>query len=520
MNLRLRSFFSRALKDERGQTLPFMFFLIALLMGAAGLSVDLGHAYVCYRELQSSTDAAALAGAGVMAASTATQSSVKAVVSEFSSAPGGYNTNSNLTETSSSISTSFKCLTTVTNDGIPCTASPLDANTIQVQQTATVPTFFIRVLSLFGVKAAQSLSLGAVSTAAMRGSAAQYNVAIVLDATESMNNSDSDANCGSTRIKCALEGVQTLMNELTPCTASSTSTNCTPYDQVSLFVFPNVVADTAKYDTTCPSGGGSSGGGGGGRHGGGGGGGGSTTSPTNTTYSTPGGAQSSGLPAAWTATDFTSTNPSYQITDYLSDYSSTNKEGGSFNTSSGLVVAAGGGGCQGIQAIGGDGTYYAAAVYAALSSLAAAQTANPGSSNALIVLSDGDASSTKISATSPYTKLTTNGTYPSAIDQCHQAITAAQTANSMTDTTVYTVAYGASNSSTGSCSTDSPHISACSALQQMATSSADFYSDATAAQNAGQCVSSANGSLSGLNSIFQSIGDQLSVARLIPNGTT
>jgi hypothetical protein len=60
-----------------------------------------------------------------------------------------------------------------------------------------------------------------------------------------------------------------------------------------------------------------------------------------------------------------------------------------------------------------------------------------------------------MSATNGQT-LTTTGTYPSLLDQCHQAITAAQTARTMTDangnldTTVYTIAYGASNSASSS----------------------------------------------------------------------
>ncbi len=505
MMRRICKFYVPLIRDERGQMLPWMVFLIALFIGAAGLSIDLGHAYVCYRELQASTDAAALAGAAELSSPTATTALVDSAVSTYSSVPGGLNVNPNLQETSSSVSTTLACVTSI---GISCTGSPTGDNALQVVQTATIPTFFIRMLSVFGVNAAQSLSISATSTAAMKGTYSQYNVAIVIDATESMTNQDTDANCGNTRIYCALQGVQTLLDELSPCTMSSTSTSCTPFDQVSLFAFPNVVADTAKYDTTCPSGSGS----GSGR---GGGGGGSSTSPTNTYYSTP-------VPGAtWTATNFSSTNPSYQISDYLSNYSSTNKPDGAFNTSSGLVVAAGAGGCNGIQAVGGYNTYYAGAIYAALSSLAAEQAASPGSKNALIILSDGDANaaSSKFQATNGE-RMTTTGVYPSATDECHQAITAAQTASSMTQTTVYTVAYGSSNSSSGSCSTDASGgeaISACTALQDMATSSSDFYSDATASQNAGQCVSSANSNLNGLKSIFQSIGENLSESRLISN---
>jgi hypothetical protein len=39
-----------------------------------------------------------------------------------------------------------------------------------------------------------------------------------------MASTDTDAACGTTRIKCALQGVQVLLQSLSPCTPSSTST--------------------------------------------------------------------------------------------------------------------------------------------------------------------------------------------------------------------------------------------------------------------------------------------------------
>jgi hypothetical protein len=141
----------------------------------------------------------------------------------------------------------------------------------------------------------------------------------------------------------------------------------------------------------------------------------------------------------------------------------------------------------------------------------------------MIILSDGDASNGSIAANNGL-KLTTTGTYPSSKDQCQQGITAAKYASS-NGTTVYTIAYGASSSSSSSCTTDSPAVSACSALQQMSTGYAsakdapDFYSDATASQNKGQCTSSSNPNLS-LKGIFGNISAQLTKARLIPNSVT
>ncbi|MGB7547428.1 MAG: pilus assembly protein TadG-related protein [Terracidiphilus sp.] len=486
-----KSFLLRVFKEQSGQLLPMFAIMTVVFFGLAGITLDLGKAYVCYRELQSSTDAAALAGAQALSVTNSTQATVSTAVTNFSSVSPGVNVNANLPNTT--ITTTFKCLTTLANAGVLCASSNTGFNAIQVTQTASVPTLFIRVLGAIGINSAKFINLSSTATAAMRGSGAQYNVAIVADTTASMNNQDSDANCGSTRISCALQGIQTLLKGLTPC-AGITTTTCVAFDQVSLFTFPNIRANTAVDDTACNS-----------------------ANPTVLPYSTP------APGATWVATNFSSTAPTYQVTSYLSNYSSNNLVNGSPNTSSPLVIAAGNGGssCPGLAAVGGEGTFYAGAIYAAISSLVYAQINNPGSENALIILSDGDANATSghMTASNGLT-LTATGVYPSLKDQCQQAITAANAAKQIPNTTVFTIAYGASNSSSGSCSTDSPSISACSALQQMATSSTYFYSDATAAQNKGQCVSSVNSNFNSLTSIFQNVAGHLQNARLIPNGTT
>ncbi len=62
------------------------------------------------------------------------------------------------------------------------------------------------------------------------------------------------------------------------------------------------------------------------------------------------------------------------------------------------MIAAGGAGCTGITAPGGEGTYYAQVIYAAQAALVAQQTANPGSQNAMIILSDGNATASATSS--------------------------------------------------------------------------------------------------------------------------
>src|SRR5262249_16194856 len=151
------------------------------------------------------------------------------------------------------------------------------------------------------------------------------------------------------------------------------------------------------------------------------------------------------------------------------------------NTSSALSIAAGANtttNCSGMKTPGGDGTYYAAAIYAAQASLVAAQANNPGSQNALVILSDGVASSGKISAsgTGHNSGWTYSGkgpgltvSYPSSGNQCQQAIDAAKFAT-WQGTTVYSIAYGASSLG---CATDLSGplgsllgMSPCTALQK------------------------------------------------------
>ena len=202
----VRGFSARVIKDERGQALPWMVLLIVLFLGITGLTVDLGHAYICYRELQYSTDAAALAGGYAMALSTATTASVTSAATAYSSVSPGINVNTGLP--SPTISVNMTCIAALnTSTGAPCGDSATGNNALQVTQTATIPTYFIRALSAFGVKSATSMKLSATATATMRGqSAKQYNVAIVIDTTASMGQTDTDASCDDARITCALSG--------------------------------------------------------------------------------------------------------------------------------------------------------------------------------------------------------------------------------------------------------------------------------------------------------------------------
>jgi hypothetical protein len=228
-------------------------------------------------------------------------------------------------------------------------------------------------------------------------------------------------------------------------------------DQVGLMVFPGVTSATVSKDYDCAS-----------------------TNPTILAYNN---------------------SPVYGIIPLITNYRLSNTA--PLNQDANIVMAARGGasGCtQGIVAVGGQGTFYADAVSAAQTTLTT--TGRQNVQKAIILLSDGDASASSV----PSGKQN---------NQCQQAVTAANTARAA-GTWVYSVAYGASTASSGSCSTDSPAISACATMQKIAqTGTSDFskfYSSTTA------CTSPHT--VSDLTQIFQNIGTDLTSGRLLPDNAT
>ena len=455
----------KRLSEESGQALPLMALLSILFLGFAGLTLDVGNAYFSYRDLQATTDAAALAGALAMVQSGATTATVTAAVNSYSSLPTAKNANLNLG--SVVVTPIMKCVGTSAYVVVTCNASPTGNNVIRVTQTATVPTLFLRALKSFGVNVANGVNLGTTATASLVGTNIQANVAIIIDTTASMASNDTDPLCKNTRIYCAQQGVQQLLKSLSPCASTSPAGTCTPFDQVALFTYPNVQANTTTNSTTCPS-----------------------SNPTILDYSTPTAPKSGD-------TSYTRTQrkvadlPAYWLSFQLQQYHVEAR----LNASSALAIATGGSGvknCNGMSAPGGKGTYFAGAINAAEASLLNAKSLNPGSQNYMVILSDGDADSSNI------TGATKNGTtYGSSQDQCQQAILAAQSAHDL-HTTVYTVAYGAQNSG---CASDTSGamagVTPCTTMKYMSGDSTGnasgewpantsyFYSDTTASSRSG-----------------------------------
>jgi Flp pilus assembly protein TadG len=464
-----------ARRGRRGQIIIFTTLFVPVLFGMGALTIDYGLVYVYNSQINASTQAAALAGAYAMSQTGATLASTTAVVTAYSGTSGDKNANTDLPGLAlASGYPQLSCLNTLINVyGIQCWG-PSGSNALVVKQTVTAPLLFLRV---FGFS---TVTLSATATAAMRGaSSGPFNVAIIVDTTGSMNTVDSSVTCNNTRIYCALEGVQLLLGTLSPCLPTESSCGAASagmvsnsVDRVSLFTFPSVTTATVAGDYNC-----------------------GTSTPTTSAYATP-------FPATST----------YQVLSFASDYRLSDSAT-SLNTSSNVVKAAGGkSGCASMPAIGGFGTYYAQVIYAAQAALVAEQSSYANSQNVIILLSDGDATATR---TDMPGASTTSGVYISTLQQCHQAITAAGAA-AAAGTRVYTVAYGAESSG---CASDSPAITPCQTMEQIASSPNYFFSDYTATGGSSSCISAAQPATS-LNQIFKAISMDLTNAKLIPNNTT
>ncbi len=531
LNSRLR----QLRRDDTGSVLLMVAFLLTVLLALTALAVDVGHAYYSVRDLQATTDAAALGAARAVSTATsihAINGSASAlgntltqytgsegVATQLSSVNNANNARPGLP--SVTVTTTLKCLTTLQAQGIPCIGT-VPYNAVQVQQTSVIPNYFA------GIFGKRTSTLGTTATAAINGGAPRAaNVAVVIDTTLSMNEYDAD--CGNTQMQCALNGFQILLQHMTPCgiyqgtCAANGGSVQNPMQSASLFTFPDVSVGTASIDSNCttpfPAPSSQNG---------------YSYSSTYGTYSMPPAYPWGGVPTAMSysfpqagATSYQpsgSSAPTYQLTSFLYDYRAS-AAATTLNSSSVLVKASGAvTNCGGLSPSNYDGvygTYHAGVIYAAQAALVAQHQAYPSNESILIFLSDGDAHApqTNGSYTVMPSPATYNGYYPSWVGECAQAVVAAQAA-SAAGTLVYTVAYGASPIG---CSTDagagqSPNITPCGTMAQMATAPQLFYSDWKQTGSGSTCVASQP--VVSLADIFKSIANTLSQARLIPNNTT
>jgi Flp pilus assembly protein TadG len=515
--------------DQRGQVLPWVAFMMLMLLGMAAFVVDIGHAYVCRRQLQAATDAAALAGAKqvYLSQSLVTAAAYAATTGSANAYPGLNNVQI--------LSSKTVCLNTVVNWGILC-EGPNTANAVQVIEQATIPTFFAQV---FGIK---QLTLAATSTAA-KGKPVPLDVAVVIDTTLSMNNWDSNCTPANTELGCAMNGAQTMLSGLAP-----------TIDYVSVFTFPNLSQGTVQNNRSCSP----------------------PQSSNPSFYSTPTSGLATSVPYSFpTAPGSVSTGyqpttgaGTYQVVGFSNDYRTSNSSQIA-NSSSSLVQTVGAPASKdGSQAAIGNclappneagefGTYLAGAIYAAQYSLAAqkalreaASPSSPAPINVMIILSDGNPNASMQYGYSNQffaSGYNESGTYPSDVGDCGQAVVAGNYAKT-NGTLVFAIAYGASTNANfiqgdvndSNCPTDQttffttynlgsnkssyPNISPCQTMKDIATPDTTdiqfFYSDYNQSGSNSTCQSTRANAAVALNDIFASIVGNLSKARLIPDGTT
>jgi hypothetical protein len=538
------SFLLKLLRNQRGQSSVFMAMSILVTGILGGAAIESGHVYYSYERLVASTNAAAVAAGQAMpnigtssspAAGTAYYNLYK-YSSDTASTPSGLNSNTLLS--GASISMSFACSNSVsTSLNVGCEAPTTGScgsgistcNVLKATQTASVNLWFGGLLGM------PTMHLTAVSYAAMRGgSDTPYNIAVIIDSTNSMTGTaPSGDGCGTnaTQIKCAVAGLKLMLEAMDPCPLNQTCPGNANYvDGVALFTFPAIsvatetksgnTVQTGPYDdTTCP-----------------------TTNPPIVPYAfvnvaTSG--QNLALPSSISGTSYsTDYAGTYQVATFEDSYRA-NDNSTTLNSGDGLSSAVGyetSGTCNGLQAPGGEGTYYAQVIRAAQAALVTQQGNFPGSKNIMIILSDGDATACNTQAYSAYggqtcsngggsqivavncpavngsgvcgsasesingnattvgcpptsaggctgTPLngtgtsTTNSTgyniatYPSALGECGQAVEAAHLAT-QAGTTVYTVAMGSPTS--GGCLTDQ-HVT----VTSTATNGAEAYPSGT-----------------------------------------
>jgi Flp pilus assembly protein TadG len=595
MNKTSFSFVRRVLSDQSGQVLPWVTFGMVSMLGMAGLTIDVGHAYVVRSQLQGGTNAAALAAARTVYQSTTALTNEADL---FASNSSDANKNSYVTGTPT---VEPICVQALEANGATCTSTSAP-NAVLVTQTASVPTTFLNVVGI------HTMPIQTTALAALAGPANPWNIAIIEDGTGSMSATDSDCS-GASQYQCALGGIQTLLTTIKSA-CSGAGPSCTPATsnvRIAMFMFPNVLTSPVAGVTAFNSCSGAT----------------FTEPQPYQVYTLPLAGASSYAPMTYTQGSTTWT-ASYEITygasdadtnGFVSDYYNANDASTFYlNSASSLVKAIGYGGtasgsqagCMAISPGGinlngaqgtpgatvkvnkanvGEGiTYYASVIYAAQAALTAEQTAYPGSQNAMVLLSDGQANTqwiyfpqgtltggtadtaqpSTISSTLGYSTLNTTastsvvgayylttpnqeatalnantGKYPDFLDECQQAIVAGQAATAA-GTTVYAVAYGSENvgcNSTGEGHPDDytdvtlvaagnnvaftlTSLTPCVTMENIASTSTTFYGVQQSGTGVDASCMGATQAYTTMGSVWAGIGGNFIQARLLPSNST
>ncbi len=414
--------------DDGGAALLYVTIAIPTLLAITSLAVDMGYVWYVKTRLQTIADMSALAGASKLYTDTAPNVVLLANQYAALNVPSNWNGGNSTTVT---VTPEVKCLNTIKTMGLTC-QSTSSGNTLKVTVTATTPLFFATALGF------KTISLSANSMVSGGGSSPPpMNIAIILDATGSMNNL-LGTSCGSlsnpTKIQCASLAAKTLLTKL-----------WASVDQVALYTYPSYDANSLK-TFTCASG--------------------NNGVKTSVSYKT-------------------GASPNYQMVGFTTSFSADkgSPPTGGLDITSPMVLALGKTAststatdstiCNGLNLsqLGGQGTSIADAIAQARNDLLAANVAlvakgQPQRRNVMIILSDGDANANVDTAATndpflagsnapPSTDPGWSIDVPSQADQCQGAVAAADTA-AADGTWVYSVAFSAPYAAKGSCQSDRP----------------------------------------------------------------
>ena len=209
---------TKLVRQERGQVLALVVIALIPLLGMVGFAIDVGYAYYSQRTLQSSADAAALAGASKLPDAAGASS----LAAQYGATPGSKNALGSGGITGVQQTISEKCVTS-----LPGCAPD---NAVVVDETGSASTFFLR---LFGV---QTIPIHARSTACGPCADRAADIMLIFDRTGSMCWTWSGANDPAcTKLHNAKSGMDTLLSALDP-----------QVDRVGLVVLPPVASGKAN----------------------------------------------------------------------------------------------------------------------------------------------------------------------------------------------------------------------------------------------------------------------------------
>ena len=197
-------------RGERGQVLLVVTLALVALLGVASFAIDVGYAYYAKRQLQSATDAAALAGAQDLP----TAATAVATATTYAAA----NTPANLSGLTFTYTT--KCTATAII-ATGCVAS-VNPNELVVTGSAQTNTWFAK---LFGIS---HFDVSTHANACSPCSSTPVDIVIAIDRTGSMCT-PTGFNGACTDLNNAKDGVRTMLGMMNP-----------PYAQIGMLDFPPV----------------------------------------------------------------------------------------------------------------------------------------------------------------------------------------------------------------------------------------------------------------------------------------